>query len=375
MGMKYTQIANIQRESNFELLRILSQVFIVLYHICYIWQGKEYSSQPFFQAVSIPLHIGVVVFVLLSGYFTIKLKASGLVKLLGIFFVYCLPEVIYSVATSKDALHTIRSLMFFSNSHFWFVKTYLYLFLVSPMINLWLEHASERQRWYMVAVFAFVACYMAISRGDTSVTNGKNLTNFIYFYLVGNQLYYYRDWWMNIKTRKLLLFYFIFNIVILTLVYFMYGNVVGKIINSLSFPYSSPMILIGAIMFFMIIGKQHIQSRFINYVAASSLAIYLIHGSRPYLPEFHGAVCGYLQGVTDNNMLLFGSYTVYTLIVITACVCIDKCLTPVWNTIYYIGSRLQEKFSFFSLYKQFSMSKVILLLILVLSSGTMLSFL
>lgn len=66
-----------QRNSSFELLRILSQVFIVLYHICYIWQGKEYSSQPFFQAVSIPLHIGVVVFVLLSGYFTIKLKVMG----------------------------------------------------------------------------------------------------------------------------------------------------------------------------------------------------------------------------------------------------------------------------------------------------------
>lgn len=90
----------------------------MLYHICYIWQGKVHSSQPFFQAVSIPLHIGVVIFVLLSGYFTIKLKASGAVKLLGIFGIYCLPEVIFSITESKDTLHTIRSLMIFSNSHF-----------------------------------------------------------------------------------------------------------------------------------------------------------------------------------------------------------------------------------------------------------------
>lgn len=340
-----TQIASTQRNSAFELLRILSQVFIVLYHICYICQGKAYSSQPFFQAVSIPLHIGVVVFVLLSGYFTIKLKPSGLVKLLGIFIIYCLPEVIFSIAASKNVLHTIRSLMFFSNSHFWFVKTYLYLFLVSPMINLWLKHASERQRWYMVAVFAFVACYMAISKGDSSVTNGKNLTNFIYFYLVGNQLYYYRDRWMNIKTSKLLLCYVVFNIMILVLEYFMFGNIVGKIIKSLSFPYSSPMILVGAVMFFMIIGKQHIQSRFINYVATSSLAIYLIHGSRPYLPILHGGVCEYLQGVSGNNMILLGSYAIYTLIVIAACVCIDKCFTPVWNIINKTGKRLNETFA------------------------------
>lgn len=263
--------------------------------------------------------------------------------MLGIFIIYCLPEVIYSVSTAKDLLHTVRSLMFFSNSHFWFVKTYLYLFLVSPMINLWLKHATERQRWYMVVVFGFVACYMAVSKGDSSMSNGKNLTNFIYFYLVGNQLHYYRERWMNIKTSKLLLCYIVFNMVILALEYFMNGNVVGKLVKTLSFPYSSPLILIGAIMFFMIIGKQHIQSRFINYVAASSLAIYLIHGSRPYLPQLHGVVCEYLQGVAGNNMPLLGSYTIYTLVVIIVCVCIDKCLTPVWSIINHTDKRLQEK--------------------------------
>ena len=196
----------------------------------------------------------------------------------------------------------------------------------------------------MVAAFAFIACYMATSMGDKSLSTGKNLANFIYFYLVGNQLYYYRDKWMNIKTRNLVLCYIIFNAVILSVEYFMYGNMVGKMIMRLSFPYSSPLILVGAVMFFMIIGKQHIQSRFINYVAASSLAIYLIHGSRPYLPILHGEVCGYLQALTNNNMYLFGSYIVYTLIVIAACVCIDKCLTPVWNMINYTGKRLQDKF-------------------------------
>ena len=182
--------------------------------------------------------------------------------------IYCLPEVIYSIATAKDTFHTIRPLMFFSNSHFWFVKTYLYLFLVSPMINLWLKNATERQRWYMVAVFAFMACYMATSRGDGSLTNGKNLVNFIYLYLVGNQLYYYRDKWMKIKTSTLLVCYIMFNAMILAAEYFTCGSVAGKVVHHLSFPYSSPLVLVGAVMFFMIIGKQHIQSRFVNYVAA-----------------------------------------------------------------------------------------------------------
>ena len=77
-------------------------------------------------------------------------------------------------------------------------------------------------------------------------------------------------------------------------------------------------------------------------MAASSLAIYLIHGSRPYLPYLHGVVCGYLQGIIGNNVLLFGSYAIYTLIVITACVCIDKCLTPVWSIINKTGKKINE---------------------------------
>ena len=158
------------------------------------------------------------------------------------------------------------------------------------------------------------------------------------------KLYYYRDKWMNIKTSNLVLCYIIFNVVIFAMEYYTCGNIIGKIVHHLTFPYSSPLILIGAVMFFMIIGKQHIQSRFINYVAASSLAIYLIHGSRPYLPMLHGVVCGYLQGVSGNNMFLLGSYIVYTLIVISVCVCIDKCLTPVWNIINKTGKRLNETF-------------------------------
>ena len=338
----YIQGSGSFRNSAFELLRILSQVFIVLYHICYMWQGKSYSVQPFFQAVTIPLHIGVVVFVLISGYFTIKVKLSGLIKLLGIFFVYCIPEVIYNVVTAKDIFCIARSLMFFSDSHYWFVKTYLYLFLVSPMINLWLKNATERQRWYMIAVFAFIACYMAISGGDKSVIDGKNLTNFIYFYLVGNQLYYYREKWTRIPTKKILAIYLIFNLAIITIMLFASGNFIGKAIRVISFPYHSPLILVGAVLLFMIVGKQHIQSRLINNIALSSFAIYLIHGSRPYLPLLHGQVCGYFQSITNSNLILFVFYIIYTLLIITVCICIDKCLTPVWNLISRCGKQCQN---------------------------------
>ena len=119
------------------------------------------------------------------------------------------------------------------------------------------------------------------------------------------------------------------------------GNM-SKGIKALSFPYHSPLILVGAVLFFMIIGKQHLQSRLINYIAASSLAIYLIHGSRPYLPLLHGYVCRYMQSLTEQNIALLGMYFIYTLVIIGVCVTLDKCLSPLWTQINKLGMYLNK---------------------------------
>ena len=124
----------LMRESNFELLRLLSQFFIVLYHIFLMFIYPQ-SGQELYKALQIPLHVGVVVFVLISGYFSIKATSKGFIKLIVFFFFYSLPEIIYNFVNAGDTLHSFKSLLFFSNSHFWFVKTYVYLYLISPMLN------------------------------------------------------------------------------------------------------------------------------------------------------------------------------------------------------------------------------------------------
>lgn len=50
-----------------------------------------------------------------------------------------------------------------------------------------------------------------------------------------------------------------------------------------------------------------------------------------------------LQKCNRQSYPLYGLYIVYALIIITACVCLDKCLTPVWNIINYAGKKLQDK--------------------------------
>ena len=246
------------RNSSFELLRILSQIYIVLYHFCSIWNANNLNQDRFFTSIVIPLHIGVVVFVLISGYFTIKATSKGLIKLLGIFLVYRLIEL------AGGALQhgiSFKDVLVLTRSHWWFINVYLCLFLVSPLLNLWLNKASEKQRWYMMVAFFFAASYMAMG-GVKSMANGKNLVNFILFYLVGNQLYYYKDKWISISTKKVALVYVLFNLLLFIASYYLYGTKGQGIINMMCFKYSSPLLLLNAILFFILVGKLNFHSNF-----------------------------------------------------------------------------------------------------------------
>lgn len=70
------------RESSFELIRLVAQYMIVLYHILLI-VIYPLSQETFHKAIWLPLHIGVPLFVLISGYFGIRASAKGLTKLVG----------------------------------------------------------------------------------------------------------------------------------------------------------------------------------------------------------------------------------------------------------------------------------------------------
>ena len=66
-----------KRDSSFELIRVIAQYFIVLYHILLVIVYKNTNIE-FYHAIWLPLHIGVPLFVMISGYFRIKLYNASL---------------------------------------------------------------------------------------------------------------------------------------------------------------------------------------------------------------------------------------------------------------------------------------------------------
>ena len=315
------------RNSSFELLRLVAMCFIVFYHLVsynlYLLPKPQYEE--FFTALLPTLHVGVILFVLISGYFGIKSTWQGLISLLMVVLVYNLPFIVYSGIGHG---RWVERLMFITNTPYWFIRCYIYLYLVAPFINKATNQLTIKERIGAIFAFGIVAMYFGTTQGDDALGDGKNLVNFIFLYLVGNILRITQERWSKNSFGLLGCVYILLNASLILLLYFTSNISINETIMNLSFPYRSPLLLINAVLIFMMFAKIRIHSRFINAVATSMFAVYIIHCQ----PVIHNLfVMKGLQIMLNQNWGVFVEMIVYTFFIMIGCVLIDKCLTPYWN--------------------------------------------
>lgn len=141
------------RNASFELLRIICMFMIVYYHLFVKIDYMSVIKSPEYSTILYPLHIAVVCFVLISGYFRIKLSCHKLLKfLIQVLFYNVLAYGIYVFLSGgfsiKDFLFSF--LPFSHNQDLWFVRTYLMLMLISPILNKYLDTTPPRKDLYDV---------------------------------------------------------------------------------------------------------------------------------------------------------------------------------------------------------------------------------
>lgn len=345
----------VKRESSFELIRLIAQFLIVYYHIFLFFIAPNYDNI-LYKSIQLPLHIGVLLFVLISGYWGIKCSPKGFVKLVGIMFVYTVPlQLLYAYLEHGIGIKDIiLNLLFISNTPYWFMRTYICLYLFSPVINTYLDNISLKKRISLICSLAFISVYIgSISVCDPTLTDGKNLVYFIFLYVLGNTLRIYKDLWKSISIKVLIAIYLLLNIALVSLYSIYDTSFIGNIIWHFSFRYCSPLLLINSLLFFVIIAKFPFKSRCINYLSASSLAIYLLHGSPIVFYKLIGPVSLYIKSQTSNEILFFVELAVFSVIIMLFCILIDKLLNPVWKMVNAFGGYVAHRLELIS-NKQFS---------------------
>lgn len=322
-----------ERNSNFELLRIIAMLFIVIYHLL-ITVYNQNPTDIIYKGAWIPLHIGVILIVFISGYFGIKCKVDGILKLVGTIALYYLPLTVYDIIKQGG---NFEKLLFISHSPYWFIKTYLYLYLFSPVLNKYLEKINNKDRLFLVGSLTFISVYIGFTLGDSSLNGGKNLVNFCLLYVLGNTFKAYEHKLKEIPIQYLICSYLILNCCLLSI--YTYGGI-SKIIWRMSFYYNSPLLIINAALFFLIIARIRLHSSKINYIASSMFAVYLIH-CQPYISD---KIETALSHSLSNNCIItnFCIILLYAVTIMATSVLIDKTLGFSLNRIKHFFAKTRQ---------------------------------
>ena len=182
------------RNSNIELLRIVSMVLIVMFHFSVhgAWpEDGPLSSDTAVEMLSFGGKLGVNCFMLITGYFMVhgRLKVqSPLRVVLQTWFYSFAILAIFAIAqpdlVTSDRLR--KAVTPITSGEYWFITCYLALIVTSPFLNVLYRHLTDDGR-RRLAIIGFVVL-SAIPTITTYNPIGSDLVWFFYLYLVGGWL-------------------------------------------------------------------------------------------------------------------------------------------------------------------------------------------
>lgn len=175
-----------ERNSNVELLRCILMLLIVISHFVahnILDRNLETPLSPndinyISSNLLLSASVGAVnCFVIISGYYTIKLSLRKLI-------LFILPIVFYEFVLG--ALFFKVKPQSYMLLNYWFVQYYLALMLLSPILNYGLERLKKQ--WFtMILLLSFIFFILPIP--SITGNRGMNIYIFILMYMIG---YYIR---------------------------------------------------------------------------------------------------------------------------------------------------------------------------------------
>ncbi len=285
------------RDSNMELLRIVAMLLIMTVHASYRALPHPTPASIEADALSGFLQlltqsfsvVGVNVFVMLSGWYAIRprlVRFSELVFQLLFFGVLCL-GIEYCVSGQLPP-KAITTLFMLNDGNYWFIKVYIALYILAPVLNTFAESATRRQlATVLLCFFGFQWVFGWVFEATAWLRAGYSLPSFMGLYLLARYMSIYRPAWTRLSSKADLLVYTAVCLMVAIASFLLKWHLnLGGVL----FFYNSPTVIVAATFLLLFFSKLHISSRLINWVAASALAIYLTHSSSFLAKYYDGTI-------------------------------------------------------------------------------------
>lgn len=284
-----------KRNSNIEILRIISVFFIILNHYS-LYGGFKFENPLTVNAMTVQfLHlggkIGVDMFIFISGWFMSTSKTFNLKRIVQL----CVQVLFYSIILAAAGIFlktlspkdTIRMLAAIPFGNWIFITSYFMLFCLSPILNIIINNISK-QRYFILLVFLGITwcIFPTFFKADFDMSN---TSWYIYIYLVAGFLRKYESGipkkpkiWIMVGVGSLLLI--MFSEVILEIMGVYVAPIFGHHAEHFR-SMNSVLVLITVVCTF--IGVSQLNPRISNIIpkiASTSLAVFVLHDNGALRP-------------------------------------------------------------------------------------------
>lgn len=331
------------RDSNMELLRIIAMLLVMIVHANFRALPVPTTTESNVEVLSSILRfftesfsiICVNLFILLSGWYGIKLKIERLAEFIfQILFFSILGIVIISILEPGE--HSIKKcigkLLMVNRWDYWFVKSYLGLYLFSPILNSFVKHATKRQiQIVLILFYLFQTIYgWMFPTGAIYLEHGYSAMSFMGLYLLAR---YIRLYPFSIWKKSWIFDLLIYSCIVLV------TTTITFLLKKYDLPYdryfyfyTSPLVIIAAVHFLLIFTKIRIKSKVINWIACSCFAIYLLH-SNGFLagPYYDGIILNWFNQLSTLSFLLH--VIPFIILVFVIAILLDKIRMFIWKAI------------------------------------------
>ena len=292
-----------KRNSAYDLMKIISMFLIVLCHMINHGGIIQHVTNPTLKILIQLIFLGTLVhvnsFVLVTGYYQHdkSFRASKIWKLINASMFYKIIIMlifVFILNHTISSLFVFKELMPFNLDEYWFIKMYIFLYFLSPFINVLIKHLNQKKHIQLLSVMFFIFSILPYVTGNQAFSNdGYTLYHFIFLYLIGAYLKKY-------PLQESYIFKYISKNMfqLLCILFFLFGWLGNFIVQqamttfanthpivqylsnnlmSMNLAYSNPFIIIQSISYVLFFSTLNFHNRIITKISALTLGVYLIH--------------------------------------------------------------------------------------------------
>lgn len=221
---------------------------------------------------------------------------------------------------------------------YWFIPTYIGLYVFAPMLNAFIEtHTHKQLLWYIIIFYIFFTLD-ALPFASNFTKNGYSIYSFIGLYMIGRFLRSSNILKAKIFSSNMKLFLWIILVTMLITIGALFiaikfnkGGGDLQMFPLSTFAYNNPLVIIQSILIFIYFLKVRIQNNLINWCGTGALAIYLFHMHTNLKQEYYGfANQLYSYSMLNQYLSLILLFITVALIAIP----VDKLRAWLFNRVY-----------------------------------------